>query len=85
MAIFPSSVSPSLSSPSSSECVIYFILGSGRFVPALGQTAQYLNVAVLIIIIIIIIISCHRFSFFPGTSPLETVVIPTTQASSLSL
>jgi hypothetical protein len=23
---------------------------------------------------IIIIISCHRFSFFPGTSPLEPVV-----------
>jgi hypothetical protein len=39
----------------------------------------------IIIIIIIIIISCHRFSFFPGTSPLETVVNPTTQASSLSL
>jgi hypothetical protein len=37
------------------------------------------------IIIIIIIISCHRFSFFPGTSPLEPVVNPTTQASSLSL
>jgi hypothetical protein len=40
-----------------------------------------LNVA----IIIIIIIFCHRFSFFPGTSPLEPVVNPTTQASSLSL
>jgi hypothetical protein len=38
-----------------------------------------------IIIIIIIIISCHRFSFFPGTSPLEPVANPTTQASSLSL
>jgi hypothetical protein len=37
------------------------------------------------IIIIIIIISCVRFSFFPGTSPLEPVVNPTTQASSLSL
>jgi hypothetical protein len=36
-------------------------------------------------IIIIIIISCHRFSLFPGTSPLEPVVNPTTQASSLSL
>jgi hypothetical protein len=33
------------------------------------------------IIIIIIIISCHRFSFFPGTSALEPVVNPTTQAS----
>jgi hypothetical protein len=34
---------------------------------------------------VIIIISCHRFSFFPGTSALEPVVNPTTQASSLSL
>jgi hypothetical protein len=42
-------------------------------------------VVVVIIIIIIIIISCHRFSFFPGTSALEPVVNPTTQASSLSL
>jgi hypothetical protein len=42
-------------------------------------------VLVIIIIIIIIIISCHRFSFFRGTSPLEPVVNPTTQASSLSL
>jgi hypothetical protein len=33
----------------------------------------------------IIIMSCDRFSFFPGTSPLEPVVNPTTQASSLSL
>jgi hypothetical protein len=40
---------------------------------------------IIIIIIIIIISSCHRFSFFPGTSPLEPVVNPTTQASSLSL
>jgi hypothetical protein len=39
----------------------------------------------MMMIIIIIIISCHRFSFFPGTSPLEPVVNPTTQASSLSL
>jgi hypothetical protein len=39
----------------------------------------------IIVIIIFIIISCHRFSFFPGTSPLEPVVNPTTQASSLSL
>jgi hypothetical protein len=39
----------------------------------------------LIIIIIIIIISCHRFSFFLGTSALEPAVNPTTQASSLSL
>jgi hypothetical protein len=43
------------------------------------------NFPFIIIIIIIIIISCHRFSFFPGTSPLEPVVNPTTQASSLSL
>jgi hypothetical protein len=35
--------------------------------------------------IIIIIISCHRLSFFPGTSALEPAVNPTTQASSLSL
>jgi hypothetical protein len=39
----------------------------------------------IVIIIIIIIISCHRVSFFPGASPLEPVVNPTTQASSLSL
>jgi hypothetical protein len=43
------------------------------------------NVIIIIIIIIIIVISCYRFSFFPGTSPLEPVVNPTTQASSLSL
>jgi hypothetical protein len=42
-------------------------------------------IIIIIIIIVIIIISCHRFSFFPGTSPLEPVVNPTTQASSLSL
>jgi hypothetical protein len=39
-----------------------------------------LEIPVIIIIIIIIIISCHRFSFFPGTSALEPVVNPTTQA-----
>jgi hypothetical protein len=39
----------------------------------------------IIVIIIIIIISCHSFSFFPGTSPLEPVLNPTIQASSLSL
>jgi hypothetical protein len=43
------------------------------------------DITIIIVIIIIIIISCHRFSFFPGTSPLEPVVNPTTQASSLSL
>jgi hypothetical protein len=42
-------------------------------------------VVVIIIIIIIIIISSHKFSFFPGTSPLEPVVNPTTQALSLGL
>jgi hypothetical protein len=42
-------------------------------------------IIIIIIIIIIFIISCHRFSFFSGTSPLEPVVNPTTQASSLSL
>jgi hypothetical protein len=40
---------------------------------------------IIVIMIIIIIISCHGFSFFPGTSPPEPVVNPTTQASSLSL
>jgi hypothetical protein len=33
----------------------------------------------------IIIISCHRFSSFPGNSPLEPVVNPTSQALSFSL
>jgi hypothetical protein len=42
-------------------------------------------IIIIIIIIIIVMFSCHRFSFFPGTSPLEPVVNPTTQASSLSL
>jgi hypothetical protein len=45
----------------------------------------FILIIIIIIIITIIIISCHRFSFFPGTSPLEPVVNPTTQASSLSL
>jgi hypothetical protein len=44
-----------------------------------------ITIIIIIVIIIIIIISCHRFSFFPGTSPLEPVVNPTTQTSSLSL
>jgi hypothetical protein len=44
-----------------------------------------LHIIITIIITIIIIISCHRFSFFPGTSSLEPAVNPTTQASSLSL
>jgi uncharacterized protein YpmB len=46
---------------------------------------NYYIIIIIISIIIIIIISCHRFSFFPGTSALEPVVNPTTQASSLSL
>jgi hypothetical protein len=45
-----------------------------------GEVNQY-----VVVVVIIIIISCHRFSFFPGTSALEPVVNPTTQASSLSL
>jgi hypothetical protein len=55
----------------------------------MGHEERIRNISVLqrvhFIIIIIIIISCHRFSFFPGTSLLEPVVNPTTQASSLSL
>jgi hypothetical protein len=42
-------------------------------------------IIIIIIVVIIIIISCRRFSFFPGTSPVEPVVNPTTQASSLNL
>jgi hypothetical protein len=38
---------------------------------------------IIIIIIIIIIVSCHR-PFLPGTS-LEPAVIPTAQASSVTL
>jgi hypothetical protein len=38
-----------------------------------------------LLLLFIIMFSCHRFSFFPGTSPLEPVVNPTIQASSLSL
>jgi hypothetical protein len=40
---------------------------------------------IVVVIIITIIISCHTFSFFPGTSPLDPVVNPTTQDSSLTL
>jgi hypothetical protein len=55
-----------------------------------GQVAQLLDchmmmVIMIIIIIVVIIISFHKFSFFPGTSPLEPVVNPTTQASNFSL
>jgi hypothetical protein len=48
------------------------------------EKSTYVPDGTMDIIIIVIIISCHRFSFFPGTS-LEPVVNPTTQASSLSL
>jgi hypothetical protein len=48
-------------------------------------TEQKIVFYTLASMVCIIIISCHRFSFFPGTSPLEPVVNPTTQASSLSL
>jgi hypothetical protein len=44
-----------------------------------------MTIVVVIIIIITIIISCHTFSFFPGISPLDPVVNPTTQDSSLTL
>jgi hypothetical protein len=50
-----------------------------------SQTEENYKNFLIIIIIIIIIFSRHRFSFFPGTSPLKPVVNPTTQASSLSL
>jgi hypothetical protein len=40
---------------------------------------------IIVVVVVVVIISFHRFSFFPGTSPLEPVVNPTTQASSLSL
>jgi hypothetical protein len=39
----------------------------------------------ILLLPLIIIISYHMVSSFPGTSPLEPVVNPTTQASSLSL
>jgi hypothetical protein len=45
----------------------------------------FIIIIIIITISIIIIISCHGFSFFPGTSPFEPVVNPTTQDSSLSL
>jgi hypothetical protein len=50
----------------------YMVLNIHIFHPFL------LLLLIIIIIIIIIIISCHRFSFFPGTSALEPVVNPTT-------
>jgi hypothetical protein len=63
-------------------CVFFFV---HLFVPCADSVAVGQYVKINSGIIIIIIISCHRFSFFPGTSPLEPVVNPTTQASSLSL
>jgi hypothetical protein len=60
-------------------------MGLLDFAASLYTTLAIIIVIITIIIIIIIIISCRRFSFFPGTSPLEPVVNPTTQASSLSL
>jgi hypothetical protein len=42
-------------------------------------------IIISVVVVIIIIISCHTFSLFLDTSPLEPVVNPTTQASSLSL
>jgi hypothetical protein len=58
------------------------VSGRGHTRHALLKTEP---IIIIIIIIIDVIISCRRFSFFPGTSPLEPVVNPTTQASSLSL
>jgi hypothetical protein len=40
---------------------------------------------IIVVVVVFLIIFCHGFYFFPGTSPLEPVVNPTTQASSLSL
>jgi hypothetical protein len=56
-------------------------------VKATNHTAMFLFsfVIIIVVVVIIIIISYHRFSFLPGTSSLEPVVNPTTQASSLSL
>jgi hypothetical protein len=62
-----------------SETSVDILLRTRQYIPEDPELQQ------LHIIIIIIIISCHRFSFFPGTSALEPVVNPTTQASSLSL
>jgi hypothetical protein len=63
-------------------CRVLFVFNYYDFIAIVAINSV---VVVDIIIIIIIIISCHRFSFFPGTSVLEPVVNPTTQASSLSL
>jgi hypothetical protein len=61
------------------------IIHHNEYNQGLGLTTCSFKAQGIIIIIIIIIIACHRFSFFPGTSPLEPVVNLTTQASSLSL
>jgi hypothetical protein len=58
---------------------------SGKMQGNISKPELLLLLQLMLDIIIIIIISCDRFSFFPGTSPLEPVVNPTTQASSLSL
>jgi hypothetical protein len=42
-------------------------------------------IIIVVVVVVVVMFSCHRFSFFPGTSPLEPVVNPTTQASRLSL
>jgi hypothetical protein len=88
VSIIPPSLHTHLSPPlevcdSTDQTAHYHALGSK--LRALSVTRHLTGTEESIIIIIIIIISCHRFSFFPGTSPLEPVVNPTTQASSLSL
>jgi hypothetical protein len=70
---------------------LFLIIMSGLFaktslpvcIPWFHKTV--ISSCLVTIIIVIIIISCHRFSFFSGTSALEPVVNPTTEASSLSL
>jgi hypothetical protein len=51
---------------------------------SLAQPVVWDCLIVGFLLLFIIMFSCHRFSFFPGTS-LEPVVNPTTQASSLRL
>jgi hypothetical protein len=59
--------------------------GEGSGIYDIVPLLFFLLLLIVRLIIIIIIISCHRYSFFPGTSALEPVVNLTTQASSLSL
>jgi hypothetical protein len=59
--------------------IIFYI--QNRTIIYQKQTRVY--VIIIIIIIIIIVVSCHR-PFLPGTS-LEPAVIPTAQASSVTL